>query len=116
MALKNAANLKKLAKTAIAPKTEASPKQIVASPVVAKAEVKPTVAVVPVISKESNLSKLAKSPAVMNFIKSKNGTWNHQDWLDFLVDLKKQGYDPIDSDQVGLLLEEKKAQYLAARG
>ena len=63
-----------------------------------------------------NLGKLMKSPYVMNFIKRKNGNWNHQEWLDFLADLKKNGFDPIDADQVGLLLEERKAQYLAARG
>lgn len=65
---------------------------------------------------ETNLKKLAKSPVVMNFVKKKNGCWNHQDWLDFIEELGKKGFSPIDSDKVGLLLEEKKAQYLASKG
>ena len=64
---------------------------------------------------ESNLKKLTKSPIPMNFVKKHNATWNHQDWLGFLDFLKEKGYTPIDSDQVGLLLEEKKAMYLASK-
>ncbi len=51
----------------------------------------------------------------MNFVKRHQGNWNHQDWLGFLDFLKEKGYTPIDSDQVGLLLEEKKAMYLASK-
>jgi len=64
---------------------------------------------------DTNLKKLAKTPIVMNFVKKKNASWNHQDWLDFLAYLKEKGYDPISPDQVGLLLEERKAQYLASK-
>ena len=66
-------------------------------------------------SEKTNLNRLAKSPIIMNFVKSKNGCWNHHDWLEFLSDVKKKGFDPVRPDQVGMLLEEKKAQYLAAR-
>ena len=31
----------------------------------------------------SILKKLAQSPLVMNFVESKGGYWDHQDWLDF---------------------------------
>ena len=64
---------------------------------------------------ESNLKKLTKSPIPMNFVKKHNATWNHQDWLDFLDYLKEKNYFPIDTDKVGLLLEEKKAQYIALK-
>ena len=64
---------------------------------------------------ESNLKKLTKSPIPMNFVKKHNATWNHQDWLDFLDYLKEKNYFPIVTDKVGLLLEEKKAQYIALK-
>ena len=64
---------------------------------------------------ETNLKKLVKTPIILNFIKKKGANWNHQDWLDFLAYLKEKGYDPINPDQVGLLLEERKAQYLASK-
>lgn len=64
---------------------------------------------------EANIRKLSRSPIPMNFVKKHNGQWNHQDWLDFLADIKARGYDPINTDYVGLILEEKKAQYLASR-
>ncbi len=62
-----------------------------------------------------NLKKLSKSPLIMNFVKRKDGCWNHHDWLEFLSDVKKKGFDPVNPDQLGLLLEEKKAQYLASK-
>ena len=52
----------------------------------------------------------------MNFVKKQNGSWNHEEWLQFLDYLKSKKYFPIDTDRVGLLLEEKKAQFLAAQG
>ena len=64
---------------------------------------------------ETNLRKLSRSPIPMNFVKKQNGSWNHKDWLEFLDYLKSKNYFPIDTDRVGLLLEEKKAQFLAAR-
>ena len=64
---------------------------------------------------EANIRKLSRSPIPMNFVKKQKGAWNHQDWLDFLEYLKEKKYFPIDTDRVGLLLEAKKAQYLAAQ-
>ena len=64
---------------------------------------------------ESNYKKLRRSPIAMNFVKRHQGSWNHQDWLGFLGYLKEKGYMPINTDQVGLLLEEKKAQFLASK-
>ena len=61
---------------------------------------------------ESNLKKLRRSPIPMTFVKRQKGSWNHQNWLDFLAYLEEKQYFPIDTDKVGLLLEEKKKQYL----
>ncbi|MBO5201209.1 MAG: hypothetical protein J6C30_00590 [Lentisphaeria bacterium] len=68
-----------------------------------------------ILSAEDNLKKLSRSKLPMLFVKKHEGSWNHQDWLDFLADIKARGYDPINTDYVGLILEEKKAQYLASR-
>ena len=64
---------------------------------------------------ETNIRKLSRSSIPMNFVKKQNGAWNHQDWLNFLEYLKSKNYFPIDTDRVGLLLEEKKAQFLAGK-
>ena len=64
---------------------------------------------------DESLRKLAKTPLVMNFVKRKDGCWNHQDWLEFLSEVKRKGFDSVSPDQIGMLLEGKKAQYLAAK-
>ena len=64
---------------------------------------------------ESNLKKLRRSPIPMTFVKKQKGSWNHQDWLGFLAYLEEKQYFPIDTDKVGLLLEEKKKQYLESQ-
>jgi len=66
-----------------------------------------------VLSVDDNLKRLSKSPIPMNFVKKHNGAWNHQDWLDFLAEIDAKGYSPIDPDRVGLILEAKKASFLA---
>ena len=64
---------------------------------------------------ETNIRKLSRSSIPMNFVKKQNGAWNHQDWLNFLEYLRGKNYFTIDTDKVGLLLEEKKVQYFAAK-
>ena len=66
-------------------------------------------------AEEKNLNRLSRTAIIMNFVKSKSGSWNHQEWLEFLSEVKRHGYDPIDPEQLGLLLEERKAQYLSSR-
>ncbi len=63
-------------------------------------------------STEMNLTRLAKTSLPMNFVKAHNGEWNHQDWLEFCASLEAKGYTPIDLDQVGLLLEKAKDEFL----
>lgn len=62
---------------------------------------------------ENNLKKLARTNLATNFVKKCKGEWNHDEWLKFCDSIKKKGYSPIDLDQVGLLLENKRAEYCA---
>jgi hypothetical protein len=63
--------------------------------------------------KEDNLKKLAKAGILTSFVKKAKGQWNHDGWLELLALIRGMGYTPIDKDQVGLLLEQNKAEYLA---
>jgi len=64
-------------------------------------------------TKEKNLSKLRRTAIAMNFVKKNDGVWDHDQWIEFCATLDTKGYYPIDLDQVGLVLEEKMAIYLA---
>lgn len=65
--------------------------------------------------KAENLKKLSRTNLSMSFVKKNNGTWNHQAWLEFCAMLEEKGYTPIDFNQVGAMLEAKKAAYLASK-
>ena len=65
---------------------------------------------------EDNLKKLAAAKLTMDFVKKNNGEWDHQKWLDFCAFLEQKGYCPINLDQVGLLLEKKKAEFFEGCG
>jgi hypothetical protein len=65
--------------------------------------------------KEDNLKKLSKTGILANFVKRNKGAWDHAGWLSLLEAIKEKGYFPIDEDQVGLLLEQKKAAYKAKK-
>ena len=75
----------------------------------AKAAAKPVASNDP----EENIKRFAKTALAMNFVKAHNGSWNHQDWLNFISDVKAKGYYPIDWDRVGLILEDKKKAFNA---
>lgn len=64
--------------------------------------------------KEKNLQKLAKTVVLTNFVKKNNGTWNHKQWEALCASIAKK-YSPINFDQVGIVLEQKKAAYLAKK-
>ncbi|MEA2012141.1 MAG: hypothetical protein U9O87_03515 [Verrucomicrobiota bacterium] len=66
-------------------------------------------------TKEENLKKLRRTPILMNFIKKNDAEWDHTHWEDLQLKLQEKGYTPIDFNQVGLLLEEKKETYLAKK-
>jgi len=88
-----------------------------AAPKAAAKAAKPAVkaAAKPVASNdpEENIKRFAKTALAMNFVKAHNGSWNHEDWLAFISDVKAKGYYPIDWDRVGLILEDKKKAFNA---
>ena len=64
---------------------------------------------------DANLKKLCKTAIPMNFVKKYDGVWDHDQWLEFCESLEAKKYTPINFDEVGLLLEKKKADYLAKK-
>ena len=100
-------------KTAAKPAVKAAPKAVKEMPKAAKAP--KTVKIIPVKTDdpEENIKRFAKTALAMNFVKAHNGSWNHADWLNFLRDLEEKGYFPIDTDRVGLILEDKKKAFFA---
>ena len=100
-------------KTAAKTAVKAAPKAVKATPKAAKAP--KTVKIIPVKTDdpEENIKRFAKTSLAMNFVKAHNGSWNHADWLNFLRDLEEKGYFPIDTDRVGLILEDKKKAFFA---
>lgn len=83
------------------------PVKKVLKPVASRKNIPPTV--------DDNLKKLAASRLPANFVKAHDGAWDHAGWLEFLDILKEKGYDPIDPDRAGLILEDAKAKYLAKK-
>lgn len=102
-------------KTAAKPAVKAAAKAapVKATPKSAKAP--KTVKIIPVKTDdpEENIKRFAKTALATNFVKAHNGSWNHTDWLNFLRDLEEKGYFPIDTDRVGLILEDKKKAFFA---
>ncbi|HBC89299.1 MAG TPA: hypothetical protein DCZ94_20350 [Lentisphaeria bacterium] len=64
-----------------------------------------------VYNKEENLSRLSRISILKDFVKENNGNWDHQKWLELCDSIEKSGYVPVDFDQVGLLLEQEKAEF-----
>ena len=108
-------NVKK--ETAPAKKTAAKHAAKAAAPKVTpkSAKAPKTVKIIPVKTDdpEENIKRFAKTPLAMNFVKAHNGSWNHADWLNFLREIEEKGYFPIDTDRVGLILEDKKKAFFA---
>ena len=103
--------------TATAKKTAAKPAAVKAA---AKTAPKPakapkTIKITPIKSNdpEENIKRFAKTALATNFVKAHNGSWNHADWLNFLREIEEKGYFPIDTDRVGLILEDKKKAFFA---
>ena len=64
----------------------------------------------------ANLKKLAGTTTLINFIKRNNGCWNHEQWLELVEKIQSDGkYMPINFDEVGRVLEEKKQKYLSQK-
>ena len=97
-------------------KAAAKPASVKAAPKAAKAaapKAAPKAAPVNTNDPEENIKRFAKTPLAMNFVKAHNGSWNHEDWLNFIREVKDKGYYPIDFDRVGLILEDKKKAFFS---
>ena len=108
MAAKKTVKKESAAKTA---PVKAAPKAAKAAPKAAPKAAKAA----PVKSNdpEENIKRFAKTALAMNFVKAHNGSWNHTDWLNFLREVEEKGYFPIDTDRVGLILEDKKKAFFS---
>ena len=112
MAAKKTVKKETAAKTApVKAAAKAAPKAAKAAPKAAPKTAKSA----PVKSNdpEENIKRFAKTALAMNFVKAHNGSWNHADWLNFLREIEEKGYFPIDTDRVGLILEDKKKAFFA---
>jgi hypothetical protein len=61
--------------------------------------------------KAANLARLANSGLLDAFVTENKGLWDHGKWLDLCDEISRRDFTPIDYDQVGLVLEKKKAEY-----
>lgn len=112
MAAKKTVKKETAAKTApVKAAAKAAPKAAKAAPKAAPKAAKAA----PVKSNdpEENIKRFAKTSLAMNFVKAHNGAWNHTDWLNFLREVEEKGYFPIDTDRVGLILEDKKKAFFS---
>ena len=66
-------------------------------------------------SREENLERLFCTTILPEFVNENNGQWDHQKWLDLCDKVTKEGYAPIDFDQMGLMLEKLKAVWSKVR-
>ncbi len=64
-------------------------------------------------ARSSNLKKLAKSGKLEEFVEKNQGRWDHQNWLALCDEISREGYAPVDFDQVGVILEQYKAVYFS---
>jgi hypothetical protein len=84
-------------------------KKMLSKPVTEKKPAAKKTTVKKTYSAAENLKRLAKSQILDDFIERTDCCWNHQAWLDLCAEIEAKGYAPIDFDQVGLILEDKKA-------
>ncbi|HCE42223.1 MAG TPA: hypothetical protein DET40_01575 [Lentisphaeria bacterium] len=62
-----------------------------------------------------NMEKLIKSGILEIFVIENKASWDHQEWLRLCEEISNSEFYPVDFDQVGLLLENKKTAYLEPR-
>jgi hypothetical protein len=62
-----------------------------------------------------NLKRLAALSLLPDFVRKHNAEWDHYAWLQFQQKLEEEGYTPINIEDVGQLLEEKRAEFLNGR-
>jgi hypothetical protein len=59
-----------------------------------------------------NLRRWRESGAARTWVEARKGSWNHEDWLTLLEELKRSSFWPMQPDAVGLILEDAKREWL----
>ena len=55
--------------------------------------------------------RLTSAGLIREFVKDRNGVWDHSDWLEFLGSVRNAGFTTISEDEVGQLLETEKQNH-----
>jgi hypothetical protein len=63
---------------------------------------------------QENLQRWRASGKPQRWVEQHRGNWNHEDWFSLLERLMKSEYWPMDPGEVGLMLEELKANHSGA--
>jgi hypothetical protein len=66
----------------------------------------------PANTEVENLRRWRESGQARLWVQRHQGSWNHDDWLALLVELKRSPFWPMNADSVGLVLEESKREWL----
>ncbi|HCE42221.1 MAG TPA: hypothetical protein DET40_01565 [Lentisphaeria bacterium] len=61
--------------------------------------------------KGKNLQKILRSGILENFIWRENGSWDHHGWINLCEEISLNDVNPVDFDQVGMILETVKEIY-----
>ena len=61
--------------------------------------------------KGKNLQRILRSGILENFIWRENGSWDHHGWLNLCEEISLNDVNPVDFDQVGMILEKEKKIY-----
>jgi len=56
------------------------------------------------------LEELTNNDYFWTFLKEHKNGWNHNDWLHFMQTAKTKGFEDLDENIVGLVLNEKKGE------
>jgi hypothetical protein len=86
-------------------------------PVPAAAPLQPAMAVRPErpqapSAEADNLRRWKDSGRPRAWVEAHKGRWNHDDWLALLEELRRSPFWPLQPDQVGLVLEDVKREWL----
>ncbi len=57
-------------------------------------------------------NSLISSNILGEFVRQKEGGWNHRDWLELLERARRHGCQALTDDEIGLLLEGERSRYL----
>jgi hypothetical protein len=64
---------------------------------------------------QDNLVRWSKSGQPQRWVEERNGQWDHQDWYSLLEGLQRSELWPMDPQDVGMVLEELKAEFSGKR-